>query len=65
MQKVIITGATGFIGRRLSEMLMAQGVEVFGVGRKIEILDELAKNPLFHPVKADFEDYCALWCKWC
>lgn len=60
MKKVIITGATGFIGRKLAETLMAQGVEVYGVGRKTEVLDELATNPLFHPVKAEFEDYSIL-----
>ncbi len=39
---------------------MAQGIEVYGVGRKIEVLDELAKNPLFHSIKAEFEDYSIL-----
>lgn len=60
MGKVIITGATGFIGRRLSETLIARGVEVYGVGRKQVILDELSNYQLFHPVKAEFEDYSEL-----
>lgn len=60
MKKVIVTGATGFIGRRLTETLLKKGIEVYGVGRKIEILDDLARNPLFHPVKAEFEDYSTL-----
>lgn len=60
MNKVIITGATGFIGRRLSETLMAQGIEVYGVGRNLKILNELAKNPLFHPVRAEFKEYSIL-----
>ena len=60
MDKVIITGATGFIGRKLTEALLQQGVEVYGVGRRIEVLDDLAKNPCFHPIRAEFEDYSIL-----
>lgn len=60
MKKVIITGTTGFIGRRLTETLLEKGIEVYGVGRKQEILDDLAKNHKFHPVKANFEDYVIL-----
>ena len=60
MKKVIVTGATGFIGRRLSETLMAQGVEVYGIGRNQEVLDKLAKNPLFCPINAEFGDYSNL-----
>ncbi len=57
MNKVIITGATGFIGKRLSSTLMSEGVEVYGVGRNEEILDELSNNILFHPIKACFDEY--------
>lgn len=60
MRKVIITGATGFIGYRLTETLLEQGVEVYGVGRNSEVLNNLSANSLFHPIKAEFQDYSFL-----
>lgn len=60
MKKVIVTGATGFIGRRLTHTLLERGVQVYGVGRNQELLDELARNSLFHSIKAEFEDYSIL-----
>lgn len=60
MKRVIVTGATGFIGRKLTESLLNKGVEVYGVGRSIDILESLSVNPLFHPIKASFEEYSIL-----
>ena len=60
MDKVVVTGTTGFIGKRLTETLLAQGVEVYGVGRNIEVLNQLSLNRLFHPVRAEFENYTDL-----
>ena len=60
MKKVIITGATGFIGKRLTLTLLDMGIEVYGIGRNQDILYELKKNPSFHPIKAEFEDYSIL-----
>lgn len=60
MKKVIITGATGFIGRHLTETLLKQGVEVYGIGRNKMVLEELSRNRLFHPIQADFEEYANL-----
>jgi len=57
MNKVIVTGATGFIGRCLTEFLIKKGIEVYGVGRNMEILNSLAKDKHFHPIVLDFKDY--------
>ena len=57
MKKVVITGATGFIGKKLTIELLNKGVVVYGIGRNQQVLDELAENLNFHPVKAEFEDY--------
>lgn len=35
--KILVTGATGFLGRHVCEELMVQGHNVFGLGRNIEI----------------------------
>jgi len=42
--KVVITGATGFIGRNLAESFHASGIEVMATGRSIEIGSELEKR---------------------
>jgi nucleoside-diphosphate-sugar epimerase len=60
MKKVVITGATGFIGGALAKRLLADGVKVYGVGRNKEKLDELKEHGDFVPVIADFEQYAEL-----
>ena len=60
MKSAIVTGATGFIGRRLTEALLSRDIHVYGIGRNQDVLDELAVNKLFHPVRAEFEDYSIL-----
>jgi nucleoside-diphosphate-sugar epimerase len=57
MKKVIIIGATGFIGSALAKRLLAEGVKVYGVGRNVEKLDELKVYGDFIPIAADFEQY--------
>ncbi len=41
MRRAVVTGATGFIGRALTEKLLEQGVEVEAVGRDEQKLNEL------------------------
>jgi nucleoside-diphosphate-sugar epimerase len=60
MKKVIITGATGFIGGALAKKLLSDGVKVYGVGRNAEKLNQLKEYGDFVPVVADFEQYGAL-----
>jgi nucleoside-diphosphate-sugar epimerase len=48
--KILVTGASGFVGRRLIQVLISQGHEVIGVGRRkfsainyrYEAIDDLA-----------------------
>ena len=57
MFKVIVTGATGFIGKSLCYALLKKGLTVYGVGRNLEVLKELEKNKKFHGLPLDFEEY--------
>lgn len=57
MRKVVVTGATGFLGSALSRELLAQGVIVYGVGTNQNKLDELAGIPGFIPVRLGFENF--------
>ena len=60
MKKVVITGVTGFIGSALAKRLLQSKVTVYGVGRNISRLNELAAWGDFVPVVVDFEQYEAL-----
>ena len=57
MFKVIVTGATGFIGRRLCKALLDKGICVYGIGRNNEVLRELEENDRFHGFSLEFADY--------
>lgn len=57
MLKVVVTGATGFIGRALCKALLDKGLIVYGIGRNQEILNELQKNKKFHGLSLEFEEY--------
>ena len=60
MKRVIITGASGFIGGELSKYLLKDGVTVYGVGRNMAKLNDLKGYGDFHPVVASFEQYADL-----
>ncbi len=57
MKRVIITGASGFIGGSLAKKLLQSGVTVYGVGRNEDKLNMLRQYGDFRPVVADFKDY--------
>lgn len=57
MDKIIITGVTGFIGGALARKFLNDGCTVYGVGRNREKLDKLSHYEKFVPVEADFSKY--------
>lgn len=57
MKKVIITGATGFIGGALTKKLLSMGVKVYGIDINSEKLDEMKQYGDFVPIVADFTKY--------
>lgn len=60
IKKVIVTGATGFIGGWLVRELLSNGVVVYGVGTRAEGMKEFILNENFIPVIATFETYTDL-----
>ena len=40
-QKIVVTGATSGIGKAITQLLLAQGATVFGVGRSLEKLEAM------------------------
>ena len=56
MEKVIITGADGFIGHCVTKHLLNRGCEVYGIGIDESKMDDLKSDHL-HFIKAYFEDY--------
>jgi nucleoside-diphosphate-sugar epimerase len=66
MKKILVTGAVGFIGARVSEMLLEEGYQVVGVDNlndyydiklKLWRLDNLKKYDNFNFYKFDIENY--------
>ena len=53
--KIIITGATGFIGRNIAEKLYEEGMEVITTGRSLQVGKELEKKGIKF-IKADITD---------
>ena len=57
IQKVVITGVTGFFGSALAKELLIRDVAVYGVGRNRTKLNELCKYGNFIPVESELSDY--------
>lgn len=57
MKRVIVTGATGFIGQHLCKDLLNRDIEVIGVDINEDKLRAFSKYPNFIPVVADFRVY--------
>lgn len=57
MKKVIVTGASGFIGKRLVKLLLDRGIFVYGVCVHSEKLQEFNKYTNFKIITASFEEY--------
>lgn len=57
MEKVIVTGATGFIGGALTERLLRDGVFVYGVDVSEKVLSRFSVYDNFKGVVADFSNY--------
>lgn len=58
-RNVIITGATGFIGRYLTEELLRNGYQVYAVVRNPEKLKQFYKYSGLHFIVKDLADLCA------
>jgi nucleoside-diphosphate-sugar epimerase len=52
--KILVTGSTGFIGKRLSERLVSEGHDVICTGRRLSSLGELLSKA--KPLYLDIED---------
>lgn len=57
MKKMIVTGATGFIGGALTKKLLLQGERVYGIDINAKRLEEMKQYGDFVPVVADFSAY--------
>ena len=70
MKKVVISGASGFIGKALVDRLLREGVEVTAIVSSNEKLEEI-HNGLFKKVVANFSTFLQLpdliekeeWCE--
>lgn len=60
MRTAVVTGATGFIGARLTKLLSANGVHVQAVGRDRDKLEKLSALKGVTAVAADFGEYFRL-----
>ncbi len=60
MRKAIITGAGGFIGGALTELLLEKGITVYGVDISEKLLERHSDKENFIPVIADFSKYSEL-----
>ncbi len=60
MKKVIVSGASGFIGSYLVRELLAHNITVYGIGTDIAKLESMNFGENFIPVTADFRVYDSL-----
>lgn len=57
--KVLITGVSGFVGRKLAAQLLEDGHSVVGIGTRLEGLS-FSKHPSFYSAKVDLTDLDAV-----
>ena len=60
MKTAIVSGAGGFIGGALTELLLDKGITVYGVDISEKLLARHAGKAGFYPIIADFTKYSAL-----
>jgi nucleoside-diphosphate-sugar epimerase len=60
MKKIIVTGASGFIGKSFCKYLLDAGLEVYGVARNAASLSAFSGNAMFHAVEAGYAEYALL-----
>ena len=62
--KIIVTGATGFLGRNLAESYHEDGLQVTATGRSSAVGDELRKKGILFNradiLDLNYPDKCAL-----
>ena len=57
MKSVVITGASGFIGKALTVKFLNDGYDVYGVIKNRKEKEHLPKHIRIHPIICDFSDY--------
>lgn len=60
MKTAIVTGAGGFIGGALTELLLSKGITVYGVDISEKLLERHIGKTIFYPTVADFTKYAQL-----
>lgn len=60
MKKVIIAGASGFIGRALTQKLLKEDVEIFAVVRSKGEIPEWKESTQLHIIEAELSEYSQL-----
>lgn len=61
MKKVIITGASGFIGKALCKRLLNDGYYVYAIVRNKEKMKDIIENNHLKIIELDLENYIDLW----
>ena len=60
MKKAIIAGASGFIGRALTQKLLKEDVEIFAVVRSKGEIPEWKESTQLHIIEAELSEYSQL-----